>query len=61
MFFAAIALRYAFPITVYVGEAGPNGEGGVGRSVTMQSISSSLKVTKRNPKIPTSLDSKLCS
>ncbi len=40
MFFAAVALRYAFPIDVYVGE----GADGVGRSVTMQSISSSLKV-----------------
>ncbi len=41
MFFAAIALRYAFPIEVYMGEGGADG---VGRSVTMQSISSSLKV-----------------
>ncbi len=40
MFFAAVALRYAFPIDVYIGE----GADGVGRSVTMQSISSSLKV-----------------
>ena len=44
MFFAAIALRYAFPIQVYLGEGGMNGD--VGRSVTMQSISSSLKVGK---------------
>lgn len=42
MFFAAIALRYAFPISVYVGEGGTTD--GQGRSVTMQSISSSLKV-----------------
>lgn len=42
MFFAAIALRYAFPIQVYLGEGGLNGD--AGRSVTMQSISSSLKV-----------------
>lgn len=43
MFFAAIALRYAFPITVYINEGCINADG-VGRSVTMQSISSSLKV-----------------
>ena len=43
MFFAAIALKYAFPISVYIGEGGINAEG---RSVTMQSISSSLKVFK---------------
>ena len=42
MFFAAIALKYAFPISVYVGEGSVNAEG---RSVTMQSISSSLKVS----------------
>ena len=42
MFFAAIALKYAFPISVYVGEGSINAEG---RSVTMQSISSSLKVS----------------
>ena len=41
MFFAAVALKYAFPISVYVGEGTINAEG---RSVTMQSISSSLKV-----------------
>ena len=45
MFFAAIALRYAFPISVYIGEGCINSDG-VGRSVTMQSISSSLKVNK---------------
>ena len=42
MFFAAIALRYAFPISVYAGEGCVSADGG--RSVTMQSISSSLKV-----------------
>ena len=42
MFFAAVALKFAFPISVYMGEG--CGDGGVGRSVTMQSISSSLKV-----------------
>ena len=42
MFFAAIALRYAFPISVYLSEGHINGS--AGRSVTMQSISSSLKV-----------------
>ena len=45
MFFAAIALKFAFPIPVYMGEACINGDG-VGRSVTMQSISSSLKVLR---------------
>jgi len=47
MFFAAIALRYAFPISVYVTEGVINGS--AGRSVTMQSISSSLKETM-NPR-----------
>jgi hypothetical protein len=45
MFFAAIALRYAFPISVYAGEGCINADGFGGRSVTMQSISSSLKVS----------------
>merc|ERR1719458_1254082 len=49
MFFAAVALKFAFPITVYMGEGCINGDGGVGRSVTMQSISSSLKETM-NPR-----------
>lgn len=51
MLLAAIALRYAFPISVYVNEACVNGQegGGVGRTVTMQSISSSLKETM-NPR-----------
>ena len=44
MFFAAIALRYAFPISVYLSEGVINGS--AGRSVTMQSISSSLKVRR---------------
>merc|ERR1711899_286836 len=47
MFFAAIALRYAFPISVYLSEGVVNGS--AGRSVTMQSISSSLKETM-NPR-----------
>merc|ERR1711899_238234 len=47
MFFAAIALRYAFPISVYLNEGVINGS--AGRSVTMQSISSSLKETM-NPR-----------
>jgi len=47
MFFASIALKYAFPISVYVGTGCP--EEGVGRSVTMQSISSSLRETM-NPR-----------
>jgi len=46
MFFAAVALKYAFPISVYIGEGAINAEG---RSVTMQSISSSLKETM-NPR-----------
>ena len=45
MFFAAVALKFAFPITVYMGADCINGDGSVGRSVTMQSISSSLKVS----------------
>jgi len=49
MLFAAIALRYAFPISVYIGQAGPPGSDGVGKSVTMQSISSSLRETM-NPR-----------
>ena len=44
MLLAAIALRYAFPISVYLNEGVINGS--AGRSVTMQSISSSLKVKK---------------
>merc|ERR1712110_194069 len=47
MFFAAIALRYAFPISVYLTEGVINGS--AGRSVTTQSISSSLKETM-NPR-----------
>ncbi|XP_003745754.2 transmembrane protein 184B [Galendromus occidentalis] len=45
MFFAAIALRYAFPVRVYA----HGGNMHTGRTVTMQSISSSLKETM-NPK-----------
>jgi len=47
MLLAAIALRYAFPISVYLNEGVINGS--AGRSVTMQSISSSLKETM-NPR-----------
>ncbi|XP_018320885.1 transmembrane protein 184B [Agrilus planipennis] len=46
MFFAAVALRYAFPHRVYTQECVTNS---TGRSVTMQSISSSLKETM-NPR-----------
>ncbi|KAL7731930.1 hypothetical protein ACLKA6_016982 [Drosophila palustris] len=46
MLFAAIALRYAFPYQVYARSCIGDGHG---RSVTMQSISSSLKETM-NPK-----------
>ncbi|MCL4124388.1 UNVERIFIED_CONTAM: hypothetical protein GTU68_063202, partial [Idotea baltica] len=45
MFFASVALRYAFPYHIY----GDFSITGPGRSVTMQSISSSLKETM-NPK-----------
>lgn len=48
MFFASIALKYAFPISVYMG-TGCAGEPGVGRTVTMSSISSSLRETM-NPR-----------
>lgn len=45
MFFASIALRFAFPHTVYLNPSRPN----TGRVVTMQSISNNLKETM-NPK-----------
>ena len=41
------SFRYAFPIEVYLGEGGTAGAEGMGRSVTMQSISSSLKVREK--------------
>lgn len=41
MFFAALALRYAFPYRIYMTDCTTDSQG---RSVTMQSISSSLKV-----------------
>jgi len=47
MFFASIALKYAFPISVYMAAGCP--EETVGRSVTMHSISSSLRETM-NPR-----------
>ncbi|CAG2164154.1 unnamed protein product, partial [Oppiella nova] len=46
MFFAALALRYAFPYQIYSSGCSTDGNG---RSVTMQSISSSLKETM-NPR-----------
>jgi hypothetical protein len=49
MFFAAIALRYAFPVGVYSSSTCTPGGDAPGRSVTMQSISSSLKETM-NPR-----------
>ncbi len=53
MFFAAIALRFAFPHSVYLnssrGGGGSSGVNNGGRVVTMQSISSNLKETM-NPK-----------
>lgn len=42
MFFASLALKYAFPYRVYVQGCRADAQG---RSVTMQSISSSLKVS----------------
>ncbi|KAL3981784.1 Organic solute transporter Ostalpha family protein [Acanthocheilonema viteae] len=49
MFFAAVALKYAFSISAYIDPStGMNGSVG-GRPVTLQSISSSLKETM-NPK-----------
>lgn len=47
MFFAAIALKFAFPHTVYLNA--PQAASGTGRVVTMQSISSNLKETM-NPR-----------
>jgi hypothetical protein len=46
MLFAAVALRYAFPVSVY---AGGDVAEGLGRSVTMQSLSNSLKVSQFLP------------
>lgn len=43
MGFAAVALRYAFPVTVYAQNCAMDSRG---RTVTMQSISSSLKVQR---------------
>jgi len=48
MFFAAIALRLAFPVNPYGGGSGICGTGS-GRTVSLQSISSNLKETM-NPK-----------
>jgi len=48
MFFAAIALRFAFPVAPYGGGSGVCGSSS-GRTVSLQSISSNLKETM-NPK-----------
>uniref|UniRef100_A0A914UXW8 Transmembrane protein 184B n=1 Tax=Plectus sambesii TaxID=2011161 RepID=A0A914UXW8_9BILA len=48
MFFAAIALRFAFGVGTYADHSS-SGSSGAGRPVTLQSISSSLKETM-NPK-----------
>lgn len=48
MFFAAVALRFAFPHSVYLNST-RGGTSNSGRVVTMQSISSNLKETM-NPK-----------
>ena len=45
MFFAAIAMKFAFPISTYLGSSSGTG----GRNVTMQSISSTLRETM-NPR-----------
>jgi len=45
MLFAAIALRYAFPISAYMSSGIGSGGEGFGRSLTMQSISNTLKET----------------
>jgi hypothetical protein len=45
MLFAAIALRYAFPISAYMDSGSGSGGEGFGRSLTMQSISNTLKET----------------
>jgi len=49
MFLASIAMRYAFPISVYHGGESCSGNDGSGRNVTMQSISSTLRETM-NPR-----------
>jgi len=46
MFFAAIAMKYAFPISTYMTDGGGHS---TGRNVTMQSISSTLRETM-NPR-----------
>jgi len=46
MFFAAIAMKYAFPISTYMTDGGGHSSG---RNVTMQSISSTLRETM-NPR-----------
>ncbi|KAI6177439.1 Organic solute transporter subunit alpha/Transmembrane protein 184 family-containing protein [Aphelenchoides bicaudatus] len=45
MFFAAIALRFAFSVSAYIDAHSVNNEGGDPRPMTLQSISSSLKET----------------
>ena len=40
MFFAAVALKFAFPITVYMGEGCINGDGSVGRDELYKNRSS---------------------
>jgi len=45
MLFATIALRYAFPVSVYMTGGYNSGQDGFGRTVTMSSISNTLKET----------------
>ena len=49
MFFAAILMKFAFPITTYMTGGSGTGGSGSGRNVTMQSISSTLRETM-NPR-----------
>lgn len=49
MFFAAIALRFAFGVSAYIDAHSVNNESGEPRPMTLQSISSSLKETM-NPR-----------
>jgi len=49
MFFAAVALKFAFPVAPYGGGSGICGTSSSGRTVSLQSISSNLKETM-NPK-----------
>ena len=49
MFFAAILMKFAFPISNYMTAGSGTGGASTGRNVTMQSISSTLRETM-NPR-----------